>query len=449
MRIVTMTSLAALMCCAAPALAQTGGLSAPAPGGVAETPYEMTEAGQAGYHAIEPKTVPDAAAVGVAPSPQGGTLATPDTDPEDANPVPHTLNAQYADIRSHRRAERPLASAPADEPATARSADAASAPVAPELVASAVAFRAYMQRSAEVSPKFTSAAMVKASLERAEAYKIQQLAAGEVAYAALVALQDADFVEGVSKLKAYPQSREAIMDELVSAPENVMQIDGSMDAAAAARGAMAGLGRALVADGRSVKKAAYTIQADAWSKKAAEGQEERLADAKKISQLEAAASKDDTKLLLTSLASYRTRGQSSEAGAPSTAVTKGLALAALMVLGDADEAHLSRLAPLLQDAKNADCLNMAKLNLFQCLSVAGPEYEDVFCLGEHAMTDTGQCVVRAAGAPIVPAEAAPSPAPRLIEAVAQEEAPADVQVPVAFASHAPAAVASNAEPAGR
>ena len=103
-------------------------------------------------------------------------------------------------------------------------------------------------------------------------------------------------------------------------------------------------------------------------------------------------------------------------------MAKGLALAALMVLGDADEAHLTRLSPLLlQDAKNADCLNMAKLNLFQCLSVAGPEYEDVFCLGEHAMTDTGQCVVRAAGAPIVPAEviAAPAalPAPRLIQAV--------------------------------
>ena len=37
-----------------------------------------------------------------------------------------------------------------------------SAPVAPELVASAVAFKAYMQKSATVSAKFTGAAMVKA-----------------------------------------------------------------------------------------------------------------------------------------------------------------------------------------------------------------------------------------------------------------------------------------------
>ena len=260
-----------------------------------------------------------------------------------------------------------------------------------------------------------------------------------------MALQDADFVEGVSKLKAYPQSREAVMNELIGAPENVLQIEGADEAAASARAAMAGLGRALVADGRAVKKAAYSVQAEAWSKKAAEGQEDRLADAKKISQIEAAASKDDTRLLMTSLVDYRTHGQSGEPGAPSPAVTKGLALAALMVLGDADEAHLTRLAPLLQDARNADCLNMAKLNLFQCLSVAGPEYEDVFCLGEHAMTDTGQCVVRAAGAPIVPAEvAAPaSTAPSLIQAVVRQAEPEDVQVPIAFAPRKGADVAAN------
>ncbi len=440
MRIVTMTSLAALMCCPVPAFAQVGGLSAPTPAAsAAETPYEMTEAGQAGYHAVE---APAPAAAGAAEL----YAAARSAEPEDANPVPHTLNAQYADLRAHRRPERPFATPSPDDAPQAPKAASDSAPVAPALVASAVAFRAYMQKSAAVSPKFTGAATVRASLERAEAYKIQQLSAGAMTYAALVALQDANFVEGVSKLKAYPQSREAILDELVASPENVMQIDGSAEAAASARAAMAGLGRALVADGRAVKKAAYSVQAEAWSKKAAEGQEARLADAKKISLLEAAVSKDDTRLLMTSLVDYRTHGQSAEPGAPSPAVTKGLALAALMVLGEADEAHLTRLAPLLQDAQDADCLNMAKLNLFQCLSVAGPEYEDVFCLGEHAMTDTGQCVVRAAGAPIVAAQAIAAPvppAPNLIQAVLREAEPQDVQVPVAFAPRKPAAVATN------
>lgn len=42
-------------------------------------------------------------------------------------------------------------------------------------------------------------------------------------------------------------------------------------------------------------------------------------------------------------------------------------------------------------------LKMAKLNLYQCLASAGPQYDDVCCLGEHALKDTGYCVMSAAG----------------------------------------------------
>jgi hypothetical protein len=42
---------------------------------------------------------------------------------------------------------------------------------------------------------------------------------------------------------------------------------------------------------------------------------------------------------------------------------------------------------------------MAKLNLYQCLAVARPHYEDVFCLGQHALEETGHCLMRQAGVP--------------------------------------------------
>jgi hypothetical protein len=45
------------------------------------------------------------------------------------------------------------------------------------------------------------------------------------------------------------------------------------------------------------------------------------------------------------------------------------------------------------------CLKMAKLNLYQCLASAGPHYEDIYCLGQHAMIDPGQCVIEATRAP--------------------------------------------------
>ena len=78
-------------------------------------------------------------------------------------------------------------------------------------------------------------------------------------------------------------------------------------------------------------------------------------------------------------------------------VTRGLALAALAVLGGVGDAQESRFDPLLRDLRNADCLQMAKMNLNQCLAVAGPQYEDVFCMGRHAVGETAQCLSAAAG----------------------------------------------------
>ena len=52
---------------------------------------------------------------------------------------------------------------------------------------------------------------------------------------------------------------------------------------------------------------------------------------------------------------------------------------------------------LLNEPNQGMCFNMAKLNLYQCLSVAKPYYEDVFCLGQHVLMDTGQCINKASG----------------------------------------------------
>ena len=53
--------------------------------------------------------------------------------------------------------------------------------------------------------------------------------------------------------------------------------------------------------------------------------------------------------------------------------------------------------PILAEPDAAACLNMAKLNLYQCLAVAKPHYEDVFCLGQHVLEDTGHCLMKGAG----------------------------------------------------
>jgi hypothetical protein len=53
----------------------------------------------------------------------------------------------------------------------------------------------------------------------------------------------------------------------------------------------------------------------------------------------------------------------------------------------------------MSEPRAGSCLRIAKLNLYQCLASAGPQYEDIYCLGQHAMMDPGQCVVDASHAP--------------------------------------------------
>jgi hypothetical protein len=74
---------------------------------------------------------------------------------------------------------------------------------------------------------------------------------------------------------------------------------------------------------------------------------------------------------------------------------------------------------------------MARLSLYECLSVAGPQYENVFCLGQHAMMDTAQCVVTASGwRPAISPGSVAVP----VAMPAPEPQPAPVMVPVALAA---------------
>ena len=70
------------------------------------------------------------------------------------------------------------------------------------------------------------------------------------------------------------------------------------------------------------------------------------------------------------------------------------------------------------------CLNMAKLNLYQCLAVSKPHYEDVFCLGQHILIDTGACVVKAAGATLPPEPPPPPPKVTPVKKAPVKKAPA-------------------------
>lgn len=284
--------------------------------------------------------------------------------------------------------------------------------LAQDVVAAASAFETYTRGAGAISPAtFTDGDGVASALKAGAAYKAEQFEAGMIAYGAIAALQEPTFLEGVRRA-ARETSREALVERLLASPESVVEIEGVGLAAARAQIALKGRGAPLALAGRSVKQSAYDIQRQTWSKGAVADNAGRLARVKQLSATVFTPGQDDAGRLIQA-ATGAGGGGFAEGGAVFTPVTvRSAALAALAVLDAAGDADVARLAPVLSERKANYCMKIAKLNLYQCLAVAGPHYEDVFCLGQHALIDTAQCVNDAAGAGLPAPAAAPQAPPR-------------------------------------
>lgn len=276
-------------------------------------------------------------------------------------------------------------------PAAGLAAGAVRADLAEDMIGSASAFQTYVQQASQLRGDFTDAKSVADALVVGSAYESNQLLEGEIAYGAVIALQDANFVRGVREAASDPRRAEALIDELIADPRGVLRIEGAPAAAAMVETALQAQGEEVHRAGRSVKQAAYDLQRQPWSKETVSNGPARLARVKAISAARFSGSQGDADRLLR--AAMEMRGTvPGRSFAPSTTVQRSLALAAAAITGQALGADALELKPLLQDARAGTCLRMAKLNLYQCLAVAGPHYEDMFCLGQHALMDTGKCV---------------------------------------------------------
>ncbi|RAK59861.1 hypothetical protein DJ021_08600 [Phenylobacterium hankyongense] len=270
--------------------------------------------------------------------------------------------------------------------------------IARRVVDAAGAFERFVRTASAVGPDFDGAASVSGALMASAAYDPRQLEEGAVAYASLVALQEPAFVEALQRLAADPAERAGYVDRLTATPDLVLELAGAPQAAAMASDALNGMGATLVSRGRVVKQAAYTVQHQPWALEPVTQPEERLARVEAAGGTRARLSESETRQLLTGVvARRRDRDDDLAAPRPTATVLRGLALAAAAVLGQAGESRTDALSRLLSEPDNGACLRRAKLNLHQCVAASGPQYEDVFCVGEYAMGATGQCIVKAAG----------------------------------------------------
>jgi hypothetical protein len=266
-----------------------------------------------------------------------------------------------------------------------------------DVVSAATAFEHYMSSAARIDSGFGSGAAVAHGLKDAASYQPAQLEEGMIAYGAIAALQDDRFVAGVDRAAGRGEDRAAFAERLIEDPYAATRIEGADEAAVRIDTVLSAKAAPLADAAAQVKAAAYSVQHQAWSKVMVADAQGRLAELKSLAAVRAAPSEDDDEAMMRAVA-----GMNPPAAAPAgfTAIeARALALAAESVLGHANGADRDRLSPLFSEADGAECLKMAKLNLYQCMAVAGPQYEDIFCMGEHAMAETAKCVAGAAHAP--------------------------------------------------
>jgi hypothetical protein len=312
-----------------------------------------------------------------------------DSDQDEASPADNRAADRIRQVRADRAVaaitQPPAMSAPVLNPQESAFFIA----LGHRVTDAAAAYESYVRAASAIDARFTDAQSVQSALGAAEGYNAAQLQEGVIAYAAVLALRSDDFVQGVRA-----QGDPSLPDRLIANPNEVLRIRGAEAAAQDVDGVMQAQADAVRAKGRAISGAAYSVQHQAWSRSAVAEPEKVLALAKASAlRLEAADAASERRLLDSIGAA---QGGSGVGGAPSDEITRGLALAAAAILGATGDAQESRFEPLLRDLRNADCLQMAKMNLNQCLAVAGPQYEDVFCLGQHAVSETGQCLASAA-----------------------------------------------------
>ena len=315
--------------------------------------------------------------------------------------------------------------------------------LATEVSDAAAVYVDYINSARNIGTDFADGQAIQTRLQVGATYEPKQLARGAVAYAAIVAMQEPSFR---SALRAYAASDTARADMVQKLLADPSYADGLPSADIAARRIILALssdGQSVYKAGAQVKQAAYDIQHQSWSKEFIPGRDERLALTKQNSvALKSVQSDESAKLLAAALTgdglvTNATTGSASQGqgyvvggnGVTTTAqaqpipaaatatdasatadtpvdfnrpdlfnppytptVTRALAVAAIAILGEGGENRADSLNQLLGEDDGPRCLGMTKLNLYECLSVAKPYYEDVFCLGQHVLMDTGQCL---------------------------------------------------------
>lgn len=262
------------------------------------------------------------------------------------------------------------------------------------MIADAAAFQAYVQRASRLPTTFHDGAAVASTVHSGMPYDSAALVRGASAFGAIAALQEPTFVAALRAAGQDPEKRRLMLNRFIADPGYIFTFPGAEAAARNAKAAIGGAGLRLMAVGAATRQSAYDVQHEAWSKGFVIDTEGRLAAAKATGAAPGPAAPDAIAALRGGVAGGAPLGLGSEPVVryETPLIAKAMALAGFAAVGEAGDAAYERLSYLTTEQNTAYCLHTAHLMVHQCLAVAKPHYEDIFCLGQHMLYDTGQCL---------------------------------------------------------
>ncbi|MBU1345647.1 MAG: hypothetical protein KKA16_01710 [Alphaproteobacteria bacterium] len=277
---------------------------------------------------------------------------------------------------------------------------------------------------------FQDAESIQAAMRKGAAYDPATLSRGMIAYASILALQSPEFVAGVRTFADDPDQRAEVVANIIRDPAYAVSLPGADVAAGLI---ISTLGRdiaALTVIADAVEGDAYTIQERndprrRWATQPIASREVRLESVKTISAGQMLPSAEESARLFAAANSGSGLELAPATQAPpyTPAVVNALAIAALAAMGAAGDDARAYTEALAIETNAQFCLDMSKLNLFQCLAASRPSYEDMFCLGRHIVRDLATCATQATVPTIV---ADPAIATAEVTPVAAEAATASL-----------------------
>ncbi|MGE3142710.1 MAG: hypothetical protein AB7L65_05270 [Hyphomonadaceae bacterium] len=307
--------------------------------------------------------------------------------------------------------------------ASAETANAPPAAAPADNVQSAMgAYAAYQMDISDLrTRRMTDADALEQAIDKASSHSRDGLTRGWIAYGAGTAAQSPAFVQGVRDAAAY-YGRDAVIWALTADSSYARGLRGGPEATALVLAAANADGARIASVADRYQEMAYSLQRQRWASAVAPGQAARVQRVRTLTaagSAGAAISDISPRLAVTPASlspgadptafggrhfwdSLRSNGaQVVEAANPVTyrfrvdaprgeAVNRMMTIGALEALNATGE-RAAAVDTLMNEPRTKDCITMAQLQLFQCMSAARFRYENAFCLSQHAMRDVGAC----------------------------------------------------------